>query len=135
DKWIEVNDKIKVHHLKDHLLVTNRGPKRDGYAYCAACGLIEPTVTASAVTSGHQKPYPDEKQQSCPGSRTSLGIVLGTDFITDVLLISLKIDDPLVLQPGTLATNVALRTLSEAISKSACSALGIEPTEIQGEYR
>jgi len=40
-----------------------------------------------------------------------------------------------MLQTGTLATDVVLRTLAEAISKAACSALGLEPTEIQGEYR
>jgi len=40
-----------------------------------------------------------------------------------------------MLQPGTLATDVVLSTLAEAISKAACSALGLEPTEIQGEYR
>jgi hypothetical protein len=62
-------------------------------------------------------------------------VVLGTDFITNVLLISLRIDKPLVLLPTTLATDVALRTLSEAISQAACSLLELEPTEIQGEYR
>ena len=135
-KWIAVNDRIKVHHLKEHLLVTNRGPKQEGYTYCTICGVIEPSVTASeAFVANHPKPYPDEREPLCPGSGTSTGLVLGTDFITNVLLISLKIDEPLTLQPGTLATDVALRTLSEAISKSACLVLGLEPTEIQGEYR
>ncbi len=100
------------------------------------CGLIEPSVASLSVAGGsHAKPYPDEREPNCPGSGASPGIVLGTDFITNVLLISLKIDPPLMLQPGTLATDVVLSTLAEAISKAACSALGLEPTEIQGEYR
>jgi len=134
--WIVVNDRIKVHHLKEHLLVTNRGPKQDGYTYCTVCGVIEPSVSPnSIVASSHRKPYPDDKMPLCPGGGATNGIVLGTDFITNVLLISLRVDKPLVLQPTMLATDVALRTLSEAISKAACSVLGLEPTEIQGEYR
>jgi hypothetical protein len=61
--------------------------------------------------------------------------VLGTDFITDVLLISLRVDPPLILPPGLLATDVALRTLSEALSNAACNRLELEASEIQAEYR
>jgi hypothetical protein len=71
----------------------------------------------------------------CEGGRTAKGIVLGTDFITDVLLISLRVQSPVSLAPSLLATNIALRTLSEAISKAACSTLRIEPSEVQAEYR
>jgi len=61
--------------------------------------------------------------------------VLGTDFISDVLLISLRVDKPLTLRPGSLATDVALRTLSEAITITATHLLEIEPGEMQAEYR
>jgi hypothetical protein len=61
--------------------------------------------------------------------------VLGTDFITDVLLVSLSVEPPVSLAPGYLATDVALRTVSEALSKAACELLELEPTELQGEYR
>jgi hypothetical protein len=61
--------------------------------------------------------------------------VLGTDFITDVLLISISVDAPITLKPGLLATDVALRTVSEALTKAACARLELEANELQAEYR
>jgi len=135
-KWMLINERIRVHHLKEHLLVTNRGPKNEGYSYCTLCGRIEPAITATpGLGAAHQKPYPDDRAPMCEGGRTAKGIVLGTDFITDVLLISLRVHHPVSLAPSLLATNIALRTLSEAISKAACRTLRIEPSEVQAEYR
>ena len=37
------------------------------------------------------------------------GLVLGTDFITDVLLVSIHVDAPITLSPGVLATDRQLR--------------------------
>lgn len=42
---------------------------------------------------------------------------------------------PLALRPGLLATDVVLRTLSEALAKAACSIMDLDPTEVQAEYR
>jgi hypothetical protein len=61
--------------------------------------------------------------------------VLGTDFESDVLLISLKVDDPLILRPEYESTRVALRTLSEAFTLQATTMLGIGSTELQAEFR
>ena len=133
--WIVVNDKLRVHHLKQHLLVTNRGPANDGYDYCTRCGRIEPSVLpTSQLGAAHKKPYPDERHPNCEGA-TTRGIVLGTDFITDILLISLTVEDPILLSPSFLATDIALRTVSEAVSKAACLLLELEPSELQAEYR
>jgi hypothetical protein len=135
-KWTQLNERLRVHHLKEHLLVTNRGPNQEGYTYCTKCGLIEPAVVpTSNVGSSHRKPFPDERAPVCEGGGATKGLVLGTDFITDVLLISLRVDPPLVLRPSLLATDVSLRTMSEAISKAACAILEIQLTEIQAEYR
>ncbi len=136
DNWVHINDRIRVHHLKKFLLVTNRGPSEDGYDYCTKCGLIEPAASPhSELGAAHKKPYPDERAPKCDGGGTARGIVLGTDFITDILLISLTVDDPLLLSPSLLATDIALRTLSEALSKAACSILELEATELQAEFR
>jgi len=62
-------------------------------------------------------------------------VALGTDFISDILLISFTIKHPLVLKVGKHATDSALRTISEAIAKSACSLLDIGDKEILAEYR
>ena len=131
-----INDRIRIHHTREHLLVTNRGPREEGYTYCTKCGLIEPTtIPQGEVAAPHQKPFPDLRNANCPGGGATTGLVLGTDFITDELLISLSVDSPLRLQPGLLATDVALRTVSEALTKAACGLLELEPKELQAEYR
>ena len=41
----------------------------------------------------------------------------------------------MLLTPGSLATHIALRTISEAITKAACSRMDLELNELQAEYR
>ena len=135
-KWKKLNDRIRVFYTRQHLLVTNRGPREEGYTYCTKCGLIEPTaLPLGTVGAAHRKPFPDPKEANCPGGGATTGLVLGTDFISDVLLISISVDPPLTLMPSLLATDVALRTISEAITKAACSRLELEANELQAEYR
>jgi ATP-dependent helicase YprA (DUF1998 family) len=135
-QWTKLNKRIHVYHTREHLLVTNRGPREEGYTYCTKCGLIEPTASPKGVVgAAHKKPYPDQKEPECPGGGVTTGLVLGTDFITDVLLIRIRIDAPLVLAPGVLATDVALRTICEALTKAACTRLELEANELQAEYR
>jgi ATP-dependent helicase YprA (DUF1998 family) len=135
-KWTRLNQHLRVHHTRQHLLVTNRGPREEGYTYCTKCGLIEPTaIPAGIVSAAHRKPYPDLKDPNCPGGGATKGLVLGTDFITDVLVVSIRVDAPITLTPGMLATDVALRTLCEALSKAACARLELEAKELQAEYR
>ena len=100
------------------------------------CGRIEASAEGStAIIGPHRKPYPDEKEPECPGSGTSRHLVLGTDFITDIALFSLRVAAPLKLRPGFYPTDVALRTVSEALSKAACEMLEIEAGELMAEYR
>ena len=134
--WNRLNERLSVHYTRQHLLVTNRGPREEGYTYSTRCGLIEPSaIPKGLVAAAHPKPFPDLREPLCPGGFATKGLVLGTDFITDVLLISISVTSPITLLAGLLATDVALRTLSEALSKAACSRLELEPTELQGEYR
>jgi hypothetical protein len=93
--WSALNDRIRVHARREHLLVTNPGPREEGYTYCTKCGLIEPTaIPTGMVSAAHKKPYPDPKDHTCAGGRATKGLVLGTDFITDVLLISVRVEPP-----------------------------------------
>ena len=134
EKWSIINDRLRAYHMRKNLLVTNRGPRQEGYSYCTLCGRIEPTAAPKGIVgAAHMKPYPDELDPTCPGGRTSKGIVLGTDFITDVLLISMKVDPPLTLSTGLLATEVALRSVSEALTKAACIKLGLDAQELQAD--
>lgn len=135
-KWTRLNNWLRVYDTRQHLLVTNRGPREEGYTYCTKCGLIEPTALPKGVVgAAHRKPFPDSKDANCPGGGATKGLVLGTDFISDVLLISISADSPLTLLPSLLATDVALRTISEALTKAACARLELEANELQAEYR
>jgi hypothetical protein len=134
--WQDVTPRVRQDFQRTHLLVTNAGPRQEGYTYCTRCGLIEPTADPSGTIAGmHPKPYPDDREPNCRGGAATRGLVLGTDFISDVLLISLRVDEPLTLRPGYLATDVALRTISEALTLAATRRLEIEAGELQAEYR
>ncbi len=133
--WLHVNERVRVLTARRHLLVSNTGPERDGYTYCVRCGRIESSATHTpTLSSPHSKPYPDD-DSSCDGTFASKHLVLGTDFITDVALFSLRIQAPLGLRPGAYPTSVALRTVSETLAKAACQMLDIEPGEIMAEFR
>jgi ATP-dependent helicase YprA (DUF1998 family) len=134
-EWKEVTDRVSSHYARTQLLVTNTGPRGEGYSYCTLCGLIGPTaIPGHSISAGHPKPYPDDREPICEGAVTR-GLVLGTDFISDVLLFRLAVDPPLMLRPGALATEVALRTVAESITIAAARRLDIDPGELQAEYR
>lgn len=134
-EWESVTDRIRVHYAQQKLVVTNRGAEQKGYDYCTKCGRIEPAALPDGVTGGpHLKPFPDDAPM-CPGGATALGMVIGTDFYSDVLLVSLRFDEPVKLIPGVHATRVAMRTVCEALAKAACDLLEIEPGELVAEFR
>ena len=59
DAWTVVNERLRVLPSRRHLLVSNTGPKKDGYTYCTKCGRIEATAAHSHELHGtHLKPYP-----------------------------------------------------------------------------
>ncbi len=133
-RWIEANERIRVVTARPHLLVTNTGPEKDGYHYCVKCGRIE-SVRDPQMTlhMSHPKPYPDEREPTCPGMTSKA--VLGTDFISDVALLSFTLGDGITLAPVASLTEVAMRTLAEAVSRAATDLLQIEHGEVVAEYR
>ena len=135
--WLPINNRARVLRSRQHLLVSNTGPRKGGYTYCTKCGRIEAsTERTPKVTGPHPKPYPDDDdKRSCDGTHPSRHIVLGTDFITDIALFSMRVAPPISLRPGHTSTAVALRTLSEALAKAACQLLELEPGELMAEYR
>lgn len=136
--WRDVSDGIRTLYWRKHLLVTNRGPLAQGYSTCIRCGAIAPTSASNASSSlqtTHLKPYPDEREGECPGNACTHGLVLGAEFLSDILLISLKVSSPLSLQPGMLSTEVALRTLCEAVARAGTELLELEPGDVVAEHR
>lgn len=135
-KWMHVTPRLEQTYRRDTLLVTNTGPKREGYSFCTSCGLIEPTYLASGVVAApHKKPYPDERSEDCPGTFSTRKLVLGTDFMSDVLLVRAMADAPVTLRPQFLSTQVVLRTLADALAIEATERLDLEKSEILAEYR
>lgn len=135
--WIAVNDRIRVLSLRQHLLVSNTGPKREGYLYCTKCGRIEASTNPNKKLLGpHQKPFPErDNKKACDGNGLTQHLVLGTDFITDIALFSMRVESPMRLRPGHYPTDIALRTASEALAKAAAKLLEIEPSELLAEFR
>ena len=135
--WLSVNERVRVMRSRQHLLVSNTGPKREGYTYCTKCGRIEASTDPSPTLIGpHPKPYPDDDHQRiCDGISPTRHVVLGTDFITDIALFSMRVAPPLSLKPSHSSTAVALRTISEALAKAASLILELEPGEVMAEYR
>ena len=135
--WLPANDRIRSLSTREHLLVSNTGPQDDGYTYCVKCGRIEASSTPTPSLAGpHRKPYPEaDDKQICDGMSPSRHLVLGTDFITDIALFSMRVEKPIELKPVHYSTHVALRTVSEALAKAACQLLEIEPGELLAEYR
>ena len=135
--WTEANSRIRSLKTRQHLLVSNTGPQQEGYTYCVKCGCIEASNTPTSILAApHRKPFPDDDdKQMCDGLTPTRHLVLGTDFITDIALFSMRVNAPLKLKPGHYSTDVALRTVSEALSKAACQLLEIEPGELMAEFR
>jgi hypothetical protein len=133
--WLNAGERIRAFPTRKKLLVSNSGPDGDGYNYCVACGRIETSVDPEVnLGQPHSRPYPNDEEGSCPG-RVSPHVVLGTDFITDIALFSLPLDDPFTVFPGNDETASALRTVCEAVAKAAGRLLQIESGEILAEYR
>lgn len=135
--WITVNKHVRVLGLRQLLLVSNTGPRKEGYTYCTKCGRIEASTNPlPKLVGSHPKPFPsDSNNQDCNGSNPARHVVLGTDFITDIALFSLRVKQPISLKPGYTSTNIVLRTVSEALASAACQLLEIEPGEIMAEFR
>jgi hypothetical protein len=134
--WVTINERIRVLRSRPYLLVSNTGPKKDGYTYCVKCGRIEAsTEPVPKLIGQHRKPYPDDNNLFCESTSPTRHIVLGTDFITDIALFSMRVVAPIKLKPGHSSTAVALRSVSEALAKAACQLLEIEPGELMAEFR
>ncbi|AYR22306.1 DEAD/DEAH box helicase [Herbaspirillum rubrisubalbicans] len=93
DMWTDINSRLAVFSTQASLLVSNSGPQKEGYRYCVGCGRIE-AETAHHKTLGkaHDKPYKDDNQ-TCSVFSTP-NIVLGTDFLTDIALYSIRVQEP-----------------------------------------
>src|SRR5690606_7310984 len=108
DGWKQAGPRIRVYPTRDRLLVSNSGPKDEGYNYCTGCGAIEAAADWSInLFQPHPRPYPSDDEEPLCNKYVERNIVLGTDFRTDICLFSLPVDAPFRLQPGNSETEAA----------------------------
>jgi hypothetical protein len=138
--WKVVNERVMSHGDRADLLVTNRGLLRRnayrGFAYCTWCGRIDVAGTRKPnLELGHIKPVPT--YEACDKAHmVSPKVMLGTRFITDILLLRFKLIPPAILLPGELATKVALTTICAAIAKAGSRVLlDRNSNELEANFR
>lgn len=138
--WTTVNERVLSHGERSELLVTNRGLLRRsayrGFAYCAFCGRIDVAGTRRPdLQEGHFRPGPI--RELCDQPQTvSPKVMLGTRFITDLLLLRFTLNPPAMLMPGESATKAALITICEAITKAgSLILLDRNSNELEANFR
>ena len=52
-RWNAVSERVRILRERQHLLVSNTGPKREGYSYCTRCGRIESTSEQTPKHCSH----------------------------------------------------------------------------------
>ena len=134
-KKIGSSNIISVAKDRGWINFTNVGPSDEGFDYCSDCGHT--TISAKNRISGaHEKPYPDNDNQSCNGQYVTRGIALGTEYITDLLWINFNFESlDVYLGPGKTDGKIVLTTVANALAKAATNLLQIDPNEISVLYR
>lgn len=124
------------------LVVTNRGTLSatdHGFNYCNKCGRIEPADFDPALrqlrSATHARPRPNRSKEpvECDGKATK--IVLGNEFQTDVAVFRLALPTDWSLDPDRPSTMIAARSAVEALRRAACLLEGLEPNDIDGDFR
>ncbi|MGK3998912.1 DEAD/DEAH box helicase [Sorangium sp. So ce1024] len=121
------------------VLVTNRGPRDQGFRACRACHAIETVHQGGRLLMPHKRPAPNPMgfADDCSAPDVVEPLVLGTRFRTDVLLLRFVVPDPQRLSPGVRVPvfQIALSSLATALSLAASMVLEIESGEVIAGYR
>lgn len=146
--WTRISEKLISVQAKDQWLVTiNKGNDESnaGFYVCESCGaakVVNPEDNRSTNVP-HDRPYQVEPiygvhvPSKCQG--VFHNVFLGHDFKSDLLLLRLNIEEPLIssvnLNLDNHIINDALRTVSEALLLSASRELDIDPAEFKVGFR
>jgi hypothetical protein len=127
-----------VYTSNKELIVLNRGiDDESGFVMCEECGFIRPIDSSNNKSlTPHDKPFLTGFGDSkCRGKMHN--VFLGNKFITDLLLIRLRLDDTLNFNPqgNNPWLSSALDSLGEAIVIAASRVLDIDVRELVTGYR
>lgn len=121
------------------VLVTNRGPRDEGFRACRACHAIETVYQGGRLLTPHTKPTPNPMgyADACSAPDIVEPLLLGTRFRTDVLLLRFAVPDPQRLSPGVRIPvfQITLSSLATALSLAASMVLEIDAGEVIAGYR
>lgn len=117
------------------IIMLNKGVSDTGFMVCCDCGAAMPG-NDDAVLKNLRPPYKTFKGKKCRHSNT-INIDLGYDFITDMLVLEIRIDDDLVDTKSKDNPWIARagHSLAEALRLAACRLLDVEFSELVAGYR
>ena len=143
-----LSERLEVFRRADaQLVVVNKGDTNDqsGFKVCDACGLAELAKKGKQATS-HKAPYKvlESKRgfsktiHRCDGEIKT--VFLGSRFVTDVVILRIKITKPLCQAPRAMAAEYcalqdALQTIAEALPLGAGRMFDVDFTEFSAGYR
>lgn len=135
---LQVSPLAEVRTLPNQLLiVTNRGLNKEGFQVCRDCGAIS---LDRNLDHSHDRPYQLEvwlarrtAGQQCTGP--TIDVAFAHDFRTDLAILSVQARAPLKFAFDTPWFQAAATSLSEALVLGATRALGIDQSELAGNWR
>ena len=118
-----------------HIIMVNEGPDGKGFLVCNDCGAAVPGDDEKALHDV-RRPYPGAKTRCMHRNHTNVN--LGYDFVTDMLVLEIPLDDPALDagrdHPMTWLQRAA-QSLAEALRMTVSKELDIEYTELVSGYR
>lgn len=119
------------------LVVVNKGRDELGFSICRTCGAAQPEGPKPPRVT-HSLPFLLPRQlgsnRPCSGD-LARNVFLGHSFRTDLLLVRVSLEAPIVEDPLAPWLQDALVTLAEALAKGTSLELDIDPGEIAGGFR
>jgi ATP-dependent helicase YprA (DUF1998 family) len=147
-KWdlVLFSGRLSVHADSKELVLVNKGKDEKGFIVCQTCGRTEYIPSAGIgftrmLKQGQPRAHkhPIEKGLTCNG-HISDEFFMGYKYITDILLLKIKLSDPVVCSTGASdefsvkAGRSALTSLVEALCLSASRVLQIDEGELSGNW-
>lgn len=140
-KTISKTGLMKMENREDQrIIMVNKGPNEEGFDLCFKCGAIDPADCLEDEKRTRKRPYvvPFSKKDTQTCSHDRKKVFLGYDFLTDMLVIELKLENNKInIQEKDLNIWVipALTTFSEALALSASDELDVEFSDLRSGYR
>lgn len=118
------------------IIMLNKGIQDRGFMICKDCGAAMPG-NDTHVLDGIQRPYKSKYARGKCRHLNSINVNLGYDFVTDMLVLELALDDRRIdtRRKDNPWLSRAAQSLAEALRLTASQELDIEFTELVTGYR